>query len=133
MKPHQILIVFPLGLLATSFLFDLAWAVTGKTQLAIGAWWMIVAGVIGGVIASIFGIIDFLAIPRGTRARRIGALHGWGNAVVALFFAVSLMLRRDAPGHPELLAIAFSGLGVLLTIITGWLGGELAESGAAGS
>ena len=128
MKPHQILIVFPLGLLATSFLFDLAWAVTGRTQLAIGAWWMIVAGVIGGAIASIFGIIDFLAIPRGTRARRIGALHGWGNAIVALFFAISLLIRRDEPGHPDTLAIALSGAGVLLTILTGLLGNELAET-----
>jgi len=134
---HQMLIVFPLGLLATSFLFDLAWAVTGRAELANVAWWMIVAGVIGGAFASLFGVIDFLAIPRGTRARRLGAWHGGGNAIVALFFAVSLFVRREAPEHPEALAIALSGLGVLLSVLTGWLGGELAdriaESGTAGS
>ena len=124
---HQILIVFPLGLLATSFLFDLAWAVTARTELAITAWWMSLAGVIGGAIASIFGVIDFVAIPRGTRARRIGALHGWGNVIVAALFAASLVLRREEPGHPEALAIALSGLGVLLIVLTGWLGGELAD------
>lgn len=127
---HQMLVVFPLGLLATSFFFDIAWAVTGRAELANVAWWMIVAGVIGGAAASLFGVLDFLAIPRGTRARKLGAWHGGGNAVVALFFLASLLVRREAPEHPGALAIALSGLGVLLTVMTGWLGGELAESAA---
>lgn len=124
---HQILIVFPLGLLATSFFFDLAWMAVGRAELAIVAYWMIVAGVIGGGVASIFGVIDWLAIPRGTRARTLGAWHGGGFVIVALVFAISLAVRRDAPLHPEAIAIALSGLGVLLTVITGWLGGELSE------
>lgn len=124
---HQILIVFPLGLLATSFFFDLAWLVRGREQLAIVAWWMIFAGVLGGAVAAVFGIIDWLAIPRGTRARRVGALHGGGMGIVALLYAVSWLLRRDAPEHPDSVAILLSGLGVLLTVITGWCGGELAD------
>jgi uncharacterized membrane protein len=124
---HQILIVFPLGLLATSFFFDLAWLVRGREQLAIVAWWLIFAGVAGGVAASLFGLIDWLAIPRGTRARRVGALHGGGMVIVAVLFAASWTLRRDVPTNPEGLAILLSGLGVLLTVVTGWLGGELAD------
>ncbi|MEO8379005.1 MAG: DUF2231 domain-containing protein [Acidobacteriota bacterium] len=124
---HQILIVFPLGLLATSFFFDLAWLARGTEQLAIVAWWLAFAGVVGGVAASLFGTIDWLAIPRGTRARRVGALHGVGMMIVVALYAVSWLLRHDAPGHPETLAIVLSGMGVLLTIITGWLGGELAD------
>ena len=124
---HLILIVFPLGLLATSFFFDLAWLATARAQLALVSWWMIFAGVIGGLAAGVFGLVDWLAIPRGTRARRVGAWHGGGNAIVALLFAVSWLLRRDAPEHPEALAIALSGLGVLLSVLTGWLGGELAD------
>ena len=124
---HLILIVFPLGLLATSFFFDLAWLATGREQLAIVAWWMIFAGVTGGLAASVFGLVDYLAIPRGTKARRIGALHGGGNTVVAALFAVSWLLRRDLPGHPAGLAIALSALGVMLIVFTGWLGSELAD------
>lgn len=124
---HQVLIVFPLGLLATSFFFDLAWLARGSAQLAIVAWWLIFAGVIGGGAAALFGIIDWLRIPRGTRARRVGALHGSGMAIVAMLFAASWLLRRDGPAHPDGAAIVLSGLGVLLTVITGWLGGELAD------
>lgn len=124
---HQILIVFPLGLLATSFFFDLAWLVRRSEQLALVAWWLIFAGVVGGFIASIFGTIDWLAIPRGTRARRVGALHGGGMGIVALLYAASWLLRRDAPAQPDTVAILLSAAGVLLTIVTGWLGGELAD------
>lgn len=124
---HQILIVFPLGLLATSFFFDLAWLAKGLEELAVVASWMIFAGVIGGAAAALFGIIDWLAIPKGTRARRIGAWHGGGNLIVAALFAVSWMIRRDNPGHPEGIAIALSACGVLLTVLTGWLGSELAD------
>jgi uncharacterized membrane protein len=124
---HQILIVFPLGLLATSFFFDLAWLANGRAEIAVVAAWMIFAGVIGGAAAALFGLIDWMAIPRGTRARRVGAWHGGGNLIVALLFAASWLIRRDAPGHPEGLAIALSACGVLLTIMTGWLGSELAD------
>jgi uncharacterized membrane protein len=124
---HQILIVFPLGLLATSFFFDLGYLLTRRMELGIVASWLIFAGVIGGAAAALFGIIDYSAIPRNTRARRVGAIHGGGNLVVALLFAGSWLLRRDAPGHPEALEIALSACGVLLTVITGWLGSELAD------
>jgi uncharacterized membrane protein len=124
---HHMLIVFPLGLLATSFFFDLAWLARGRGELAIVAWWMIFAGVIGGGVASLFGLVDWIAIPRGTRAWLLGAWHGGGNLLVALLFAASWVLRRDAPDHPTALEIALSAMGVLLSVITGWLGGELAE------
>jgi uncharacterized membrane protein len=124
---HQILVVFPLGLLATSFFFDLAWLAKGRDHLAIVACWLIVAGVAGGAVAALFGAVDWMAIPRGTRARRIGAFHGVGMALVAVLYALSWLLRRDAPAQPELGAIALSGAGALLTVVTGWLGGELAD------
>ena len=124
---HNMLIVFPLGLLATSFFFDLAWLALGREQLAIVAWWMIFAGVIGSVVASLFGLIDWLAIPRGTRAWVLGAWHGGGTTLVSILFAVSWVLRRDVPAHPDGAAVALSAGGVLLSVITGWLGGVLAD------
>jgi uncharacterized membrane protein len=124
---HQMLVVIPLGLLGTSFFFDLAYLLHEAAQLGVASSWMIGAGVIGGAIAALFGTMDWLTIPRGTRARRVGAWHGGGNAIVALLFAASWLIRRDEPGHPEGLAIALSALGVLLCVLTGWLGSQLAD------
>jgi uncharacterized membrane protein len=124
---HQILIVFPLGLLATSFFFDVAWLVFHRDELALVAEWLIFSGVIGSVVASVFGIVDWLAIPRKTRARKMGAWHGGGHTLVAILFGISWYLRRDLPTHPENTAILLSGLGVFLTVLTGWLGSELSD------
>ncbi|HEX2835874.1 MAG TPA: DUF2231 domain-containing protein [Thermoanaerobaculia bacterium] len=124
---HQVLIVFPLGLLGTSFFFDLAYLVHESPKLGIASSWMIAAGVIGGAIAALFGTLDWMSIPKEARARRVGAWHGGGNAIVALLFAASWVVRRDQPGRPEGVAIALSALGVLLCVLTGWLGSKLAD------
>jgi uncharacterized membrane protein len=119
------LIVFPLGLLATSVLFDLLHFATGDPSFATVAYWMIVAGVIGGLVAAPFGTIDWLAIPRGTRARRIGAMHGGGNVVVVLLFAASGWLRHTTPADPPTVAFVLSLLAFGIAGVTAWLGGEL--------
>ena len=71
--------------------------------------------------------IDWVAIPSGTRAKRIGALHGIGNVVVVLLFAGSAWLRWDSPQAPIALALMLSFGGLVLALITGWLGGELVD------
>ena len=124
---HQMLVVLPLGVLAMSLVFDLVAIGSGMTALHDASFYMIAAGVISGLLAAVFGLIDFMAIPSGTRAKRIGALHGSGNVVVVLLFAISFWLRRDMPSEPETLAIALSGAAAALAMVTGWLGGELVD------
>jgi uncharacterized membrane protein len=122
---HQMLVVFPLGLLVTSFLFDLIGIVARNGIWNLVAYFMIGAGVIGGLLAGVFGAIDFRAIPQGTRAKALGWWHGAGNVVVIGMFAISWFLRRELPASAPATAIALSGLGVLLGSMTAWIGGEL--------
>ncbi|HJU69666.1 MAG TPA: DUF2231 domain-containing protein [Gemmatimonadaceae bacterium] len=122
---HQQLIVFPLGLLVTSIIFDVIHLVTSNSVWAVVSFWMIVAGVAGGLAAAPFGIWDWIGIPNNTRAKRIGLLHGVGNVVVILLFAASLMIRKDNAAAPEGFAILLSAVGVAIGAVTGWLGGEL--------
>ena len=79
---HPILIVFPLGLLSTAVIFDVIYLVTGAEQWSLVAFWLIAAGIIGGLIAAIPGWIDWFAIPSNTRAKSVGLLHGVGNVIV---------------------------------------------------
>jgi len=125
---HPILIVFPLGLLATAVLFDVVYLLTDNSVFALVAYWMVVAGLLGGVAAVMPGWIDWLAIPGGTRAKRIGLLHGVGNLVVLLLFAVSWLFRRDEAGHiPSVVAMSLSFVAFALAGVTGWMGSELVE------
>jgi uncharacterized membrane protein len=73
------LIVFPLGLLATSIIFDITHLATHNGRWADISYWMIIAGVISGLLAAVFGLIDYLAVPRGTRASGSGFTTGWGT------------------------------------------------------
>ena len=78
---HPMLIVFPLGLLSMAVIFDLIALSTANGYWAGIAYYLIAAGVIGGLVAALFGLIDWLAIPGGTRAKSIGLWHGLGNVV----------------------------------------------------
>lgn len=125
---HPMLIVFPLGLLATAVIFDILHLVTGRMGFQISAAYIIAAGVIGGLVAALFGLVDWRAIPAGTRAKRVGAAHGLGNVVVVLLFGVSWLLRLNATNWtPNAAALTLSFLGILLALVTAWLGGELVE------
>lgn len=124
---HPMLIVFPLGLLATSLFFDIAYLSTGDGTFGTVSFWMIAAGICGGLAAAVFGAIDWLAIPSGTRAKAIGLWHGAGNVVVVLLFIVGWFLRRPVPEQPGSGAIVLSFIAVILAAVTGWLGGELVD------
>ncbi|HEY3161731.1 MAG TPA: DUF2231 domain-containing protein [Vicinamibacterales bacterium] len=129
---HQMLIVFPLGLLAMALIFDIIHLVGGNGYWSEIAYWMIAAGVISGLVAAPFGLIDWLAIPAGTRAKRIGALHGSGNLVVVVLYAGSWLMRRGAPQDPMTTAYVMSFAGGMIALVTGWLGGELVDRLAVG-
>jgi uncharacterized membrane protein len=129
---HQMLVVFPFGLLAMALLFDVAQLATGVGYWSEIAFWMIAAGVVTGLIAAPFGLIDWLAIPSGTRAKRIGAVHGAGNVVVLALYGISELMRIGDPAAPEIPALALSFLGGGLAMVTGWLGGELVDRLAVG-
>ena len=124
---HPIVIVFPLGLLATGVVFDIIYLVWGNPGMASVAYWMISSGLIGGLIAAPFGWIDWFAIPSDTRAKTIGLMHGLSNIVALLLFAGSWWMRNDLPERPETLASILSFIGFGVAGIGGWLGGELVE------
>lgn len=128
---HQMLIPFPFGLLATAVIFDIVYLLWDNPTMATVSYWMIIAGIIGGIAAAPFGLIDWLAIPQGTRAKSIGRLHGLGNVVVLVLFVGSWWFRYSSPEvvpyGPGTLALILSFMGFALAGVTGWLGGELVD------
>ena len=122
---HPMLVAFPIGLLGTAVIFDLIGILIGDREWFRISFWIIAAGLVGGLIAAVFGLADWLSIRSGTRAQRIGLIHGLGNVIVVLLFAGSWFLRRSAPESPSMVALILSFGGVVLMLVTGWLGGEL--------
>jgi uncharacterized membrane protein len=126
---HPILIVFPLGLLTTAVGFDVLRLVTDRPSFAFTAAHVIAAGVLLGVVTSATGWLDWLlTVPAGTRARRVGLLHGLANTAVLALFAVSWLLRANEPNWgPSTVAMVLAWAGLLVAGVGGWLGGELVE------
>jgi uncharacterized membrane protein len=131
---HPMLIVFPLGLLGMAVIFDIIYLITRTRGWTIVSFWMIAAGVISGLIAAVPGLIDWITVvPPNTRAWYIGLYHGVGNVIVVLLFAGSWTARKgpgsgfDMAGVPSTTALVLSFAGLLLALVTGWLGGELIE------
>jgi uncharacterized membrane protein len=125
------LVVFPLGLLSTSVVWDICRLATGRASWGLISFWTIVAGVVGALLAAVPGFIDWLAIPRGTRARTVGLYHMIINLVVVGLFVLSLILRAAAPGGYAAAGFGrmlLGWIGVVLALVSGWLGGELIET-----
>ena len=129
---HQILIAFPVALLSSSVLFDVLWRITGDPKWPPMAFYLIEIGLIGGLLAALFGFIDYLGIPGGVRAKRTGAVHGFASVIVVAIFAGSWASRLGHIASPPPHALFLSFCGVALLGAAGWLGGELVTRFAVG-
>jgi|SRR4051812_10570738 uncharacterized membrane protein len=128
---HPMLVVFPLGLLATSVVWDICRLATHDPSWGLVAFWTIVAGVVGALLAAVPGFIDWLAIPRGTRARTVGLYHMVLNLIVVALFAISLAARWATPAgyaHAGAGRMIWGWLAVAIALVSSWLGGELVET-----
>jgi uncharacterized membrane protein len=123
---HPMLIVFPLGLFITAVVCDILYLITKVQFFTIVSYYNIAGGIIGGLLAAVFGFRDWLAIPADTRAKRLGLFHGLGNVILVVLFLISWLIRRSDPNFvPSTLALIFSFAAILLGTFTAWLGGEL--------
>jgi uncharacterized membrane protein len=75
---HPMLIVFPLGMFSVAAIFDIVCGGTQNGYWAGISYWMILTGIIGGLIAAVFGVSDWISIPDGTRACRAAIQHPGG-------------------------------------------------------
>jgi len=126
---HPILVTVPIGAWVVSLVFDLAsrWAGEGEVFVK-GSFWLIGIGIVGAVVAALFGLLDLLAIPRGTPAFRTALTHMALNLAVVALFAVSFALRRDNLDDADVTVAGFvcSAVALALLGVSGWLGGKLA-------
>jgi uncharacterized membrane protein len=126
---HPILVTVPIGAWVASIVFDvISRAGDDPVVYAKGAYWLIGIGIVGALVAAMFGFLDLLAIPTGTRAFKTGLTHMSLNLTVVALLAIGFALRhthlRDADGTPVGLLV-LSIVAVALLGVSGWLGGRL--------
>jgi uncharacterized membrane protein len=129
-----VLVMFPLGLFTMAVLFDTGNLLGGPDILGALAYWNIVAGLIGGVLAGLASAIDLVFVRNRTRAKRMGVLLVLINMGVLILFAVILMLRMRTPDRVAgggLLAVEL--LSLVAAVFGAWYGGELVNRRSAAS
>ena len=124
---HPMLIVVPLGLFIAAVVFDAVYVWRGSAAFANAGYWNIAGGVVGGLVAAVFGLIDWIAIPSGTRAKRLGLLHGVTNVVVVAIFATVWLLRGSDPRVVPTTLFLMEVVALVLGSVAAWLGGELVD------
>lgn len=126
---HPIFVTVPIGAWVASLVFDLAsfWADDPKV-FTTGALWLIGIGIISALLAALFGLLDLVAIPRGTKAFRTGLIHMGLNLTVVVLFAAGFVLRLGSSDQAPVAVVplAVSVVALALLLVSGWLGGKLA-------
>lgn len=121
---HAMLIPFPLSLLTAAFIADVAaWRTSDPFWIRV-ALWLVGSGVVTGLTAALFGLLDFLTIRRA-RAHLVGWVHALGAGLTLLLAAGSWWLRARAEGGFVISAVVLSGAAAAVLVVTGWAGGEL--------
>ena len=125
---HPMLIPFPIALWVTSVVVDVLFYFLRHPTLLVIAKFLIAAGCIGAIAAAIPGIIDWLAIKNGD-VKRVANWHARLNIIALVVFAISLFLRMGSfsqlVGRRLTIPFLLSLVGLILILISGWLGGEL--------
>jgi uncharacterized membrane protein len=122
---HQMLVTFPIGAFGLSMVGDALHSIVHGRKYADSATLALDFGLASAALAIPFGVIDWVAIPQGTRAKRVGLWHMLGNAAMLGLFGASRWMRYRDTASPT--AKALSGAAFLLSGGTAWLGGELVD------
>ncbi|MCA1375842.1 DUF2231 domain-containing protein [Bradyrhizobium sp. BRP20] len=119
------LVPIPITCFVGALLTDIAYVASAEIMWANFSAWLLLAGIVFGVLAAIVGLIDFLG-NRLVRAQAPAWPHLIGNVVVLILSMVNLMIHmRDGWTSVWPSGLALSALTVLILPITGWLGWAL--------
>lgn len=122
---HPMLVPFPIACFAGALLTDLAYWRTAEMMWADFSAWLLLIGLMMGVLAAIAGLIDFMG-NRSIRAQSPAWPHALGNAVVLVLSCFNVLVHnRDAWTSVVPIGLILSGAVVIVMMFTGWMGGAL--------
>jgi uncharacterized membrane protein len=127
---HPLLVTVPIGSWVASLVLDIASkASDNPSAYLIAARWLIGIGVIGALVAALFGLMDQATIPNRTPAKRIAMTHMTLNVVITIAFIISWFVRGDggidADGSTSTGLLVLSIVALLALVVSGFLGGMM--------
>jgi uncharacterized membrane protein len=129
---HPALVHFPLGLLLSATIADLAWVAGLTSDTHFGAV-LIAAGLAAALVAMGAGMVDLAKVEQAIVPHAMQHMAAVGLAWVG--YAVALYLRKDSLlGTAPLggVSVAVSICSAIVLALGGWLGGRLVYTFGAG-
>ena len=116
----RILASFPIACFTCALLTDLAYVQTTKVMWTDFSAWLLAAGMAGGVVAAIVGLVSLLTDRRSRTQRSIWTLTLGSLLVLVIAFVNNLVHSRDAWTSVMPTGLALSFVTVLLMLATAW-------------
>jgi uncharacterized membrane protein len=121
---HPMLITLPIGLWIFSLVSDVIYLMGwGGFVWKDVAFYSMVGGLVGALLAAVPGFVDFLSLSRG-KIRTIAVWHMVINLTVVVLYGINLWLRLEASAG-VMPPVWLSAIGVVMLGVSGWLGGEM--------
>lgn len=130
---HPMLVPLAIGGFVLSFAFDIVCWFSGSAApntWSTVAYYTMLGGICGALLAAVFGLIDLLSLPAGP-VKSTAIKHMLLNLVIVALFIVNAWLRHANPaqlGVPMLLSL----IAILMLLVSGWLGGKLVFEAGVG-
>jgi uncharacterized membrane protein len=119
---HVMLVPIPVVCFIATLITDIVYSQTAKMLWTDMSAWLLVAGVIVGILAALAGLIDFLG-DRRIRDLRAAWIHALGNITVIILSIFNVLIHtRDAYTSVVPTGLVLSAIVVLILLVTGWNG-----------
>ena len=127
---HPMVVPIAIGGFLLSFIFDIVCIATGATDpWATVAYYTMIGGIVGALLAAVFGLVDLISLPPG-ETKHVAYTHMGLNLFIVALFLCNAWFR-----HEEIyasLTFWMSLAGVLLLVVSGWLGGKMVYEAGVG-
>lgn len=130
---HPMLVPIAIGGFVLSFVFDIVCWISGApspNQWNTVAYYAMLGGIAGALLAAIPGLIDMLSLPPGP-VKSTAITHMTINLLIVGAYLCNVWLRHKNPadiGMPMLISL----ISILALLFSGWLGGKLVFEGGVG-
>jgi uncharacterized membrane protein/nitrite reductase/ring-hydroxylating ferredoxin subunit len=122
---HPVLVGFPIAFFTGALVFDALSIITGNTGYRQTGGFLEPAGIAMALIAALPGLTDyFYTVPPASSAKKRATQHGLINLLLVGIFAAAYLIR-DKSAATFHAAVGLELAGVILLVISGWLGATL--------
>jgi uncharacterized membrane protein len=127
---HPMFVGFPIGFFGAVLVSDVISIWGNPAFWPHVSLWLIAFGIVGALVAAVFGFVDYFTAPMAPAAKRTATTHMILNLTVVALYIAAFFVRYANPISTLGYVLTYVGLAVL--VVSGWYGGHLVYVGLVG-